>query len=644
LSYQTGDAIKPLIVEAIKQTLGRSTPRQLSRQLMPRRMMLDAIHLREHEPTRRDRDGHSPVLESVATLLSGKRRGQRAVRAIARDREVRLLVEQLTQSRANLLLLGDSGCGKSTVLAEAIRQLRRVKAKSEQQAAQVSDEDPSRRHFWRTSGQRLIAGMRYLGQWEERCELVIGELADTGSVLCMENLLELVRVGGCEPSGSVAAFFQPYLQRGELRMVAEATSAELDACRRLLPGFADLFQIVRIPEFSPVEARQVLDRLMTEGASHRKLHVEQGTADLIYRLYRRFQPYAAFPGRSAAFVRHLLERTPAREAQTNGAIDSAVVLSAFQRETGLPERLLRDDMTLAHEQVLDDFRSAVLGQEAACQAAAGVVTTLKTGLNDPLRPLGVLLFCGPTGVGKTEMAKALARYLFGGSGATDRLLRLDMSEYAGPGAAHRLMLSADGGPSEFIKQARRQPFSVVLLDEIEKAASEIHDALLGVLDEGRLTDRYGRVTTFRSAVIVMTSNLGAERSDAIGFDANVRPSFERTVLEHFRPEFVNRIDRIVTFEPLGRDTIAELVVRELRSLAHREGIAKRNLTLHWTPDVVDFLANAGFDARYGARPLHRALEQFVVAPFSRWLLEHAHVRDAAVSITVADTGIRFDTR
>lgn len=631
MSYQPSDPIEQLMTEALQQALGRRTPLELARELMPPTIVLDAIHVRERDMAQRDDDAHGRILSTVATLLGTRRRGARPVRAIARDHEVRRLIEQITTGRANLLLVGESGVGKSTVLVEAIRQLQRHTPNTAASADDESDER-TRREFWRTSGERLIAGMKYLGQWEERCEQIVGELANSASVLCAESLLGLVRVGGREPGASVAAFLQPYLERGELRMIAEATTAELDACRRLLPGFADLFHVVRIDEFSPASARLVLERLLVEGTRHLKLDLEQGLADLVYRLFRRFQPYAAFPGRSSNFVRQLLDGQLRLAADAPAKLTQTQVLAAFERETGLPERLLRDDLPLAHADVLAHFRAAVLGQEAACQAAAGVVTTLKTGLNDLQRPLGVLLFCGPTGVGKTEMAKALARYLFGSSGATDRLLRLDMSEYAGPGAAQRLMLSADGGPSDFIKRARRQPFTVVLLDEIEKAAGEVHDALLGVLDEGRLTDRYGRVTTFRSAVIVMTSNVGAERGPAIGFDGDIPPPFERAVLQHFRPEFVNRIDTIVTFQPLSRATIAELVLRELQSLAQREGLTKANLRLAWSDDVVDFLASAGFDARYGARPLQRAIEQHAVAPLARWLLEHPQANHQPVSL------------
>lgn len=640
LTYQPEDPIEDLVREAIQQHLGRKTPQELSRQLMPGNFTLTAVHIRETVVAARENQERHAALGSVAERIGQRGKVGRWPRAILREHESRLVTQHLASERASLLLVGERGVGKTTVLAEAVRQLRRIKPKPKDPGEASVDDDredetKAARNFWLTNGARLIAGMKYLGQWEQRCERVIAELGETGGVLCIEDLLELMTAGGRDAGSSVASFLLPYVERGELRLVAETTPAELDSCRQLLPTFVDQFQIVRIPEFSPVDGRAVLDELLKQGARNQKIELAEGLAGIIYRLYKRFQPYAAFPGRSAGFVRQLLDDLARNQGQQ---LTQRAVLARFQRETGLPEVLLRDDLPLPHETVLQQFRSEVLGQEAACQTAAGVVTALKSGLNDPLRPLGVLLFCGPTGVGKTEMAKALSRFLFGAGAVKDRLVRLDMSEYAGYGAAQRLFQNADGELSEFIQRVRRQPFVVVLFDEIEKAAPEVLDALLGVLDEGRLTDRYGRTTTFRSAVIVMTSNVGAERGATLGFETTAQPAFERIAMDTFRPEFFNRIDAVITFQPLSHATILTLARRELMAISDREGLAKNNLRLHWAPEVEEHLARAGYDARYGARPLHRAVEQLVVAPLAKWVLANAQVRDRTLTLQLTSGG------
>jgi ATP-dependent Clp protease ATP-binding subunit ClpC len=273
-----------------------------------------------------------------------------------------------------------------------------------------------------------------------------------------------------------------------------------------------------------------------------------------------------------------------------------------------------------------------------------VVTTFKAGLNDPNRPLGVLLFVGPTGVGKTELARALARTLFGhgraaeGGRRDDRLVRLGMSEYAGPDAVERLLGPPGGELSPLIRRLRQQPFCVVLLDEIEKAGPEVFDVLLGVCDEGRLTDRYGRTTTFRSSVLIMTSNLGSERAGSFGFGGGPGAPYADAVRAFFRPEFFNRLDAVVTFDALSPQTIDAITRKELAEIGRREGFQRCGLRLRWSDALVSALAREGFDARYSARPLQRVLERRVVTPLARYLLEHPDLRDADITLHYDEGG------
>ncbi len=630
-SFAGTDTLKRLVTHRVQAELNGLTPNALSRRLPPPRVWLGEVSARVGTRERAQVPFVPEELSRIAEPVCAKSWPRQLMRPIGRDKEADDVAGRLREGNANILLVGEAGEGKTSVLYEAARKAE----SAPQRGARDDDLDgapPETSRLWRTNAARIVAGMKWLGEWEERCEKIVRELALFDGILCIENLLDLVRRGGGDPIASIAALFLNFMQHGELRMIAEATPQEVDACRRLLPGLIDLFQVVTIAPFSAAEAVRALATIGEAAAKRLGLTVEPEVPHAVHALFRRFLPYQALPCKAAEFVRRLCERI----AEKGGdAVGRDLVVAEFARETGLAETFLRDTIPLVEAEVEAHFRSRVIGQDRACAAAAKIVSVFKTGLNDPKRPVAVLLFCGPTGVGKTQLAKTIARFLYGGATEGERMVRLDMSEYAGFDAATRLL---DDQGSALIRKVREQPFTVVLLDEIEKAAHEVHDVLLGVLDEGRLTDTWGRTTIFRSAVIIMTSNLGAQRCDSIGFGAQPAVPYDDEVMAFFRPEFYNRLDAVVTFDPLGPEVVREITRKELNELRGREGLARAGIGLQWTDALVAHLVQHGFDRRYGARPLQRAIESLVVAPLARYLVEHPAAADYELLIDVASDG------
>ena len=630
--------LQQIALQRMAQKLSGSTPRELARLLASKDVQLDMVRVSIPRSTRSGpRFAPSiPTLHRIAQPLGQSSFRKRFSAAWQRGTELTDLVQRLTEEKANVVLVGEHGVGKSTLLVNAVREIeRRHRSDDEEEKATHSQGGHHPHRFWSTNAARLIAGMVYLGEWQQRCEEIISDLSSIDAVLCVEDLVELILRGGGDPSASIAAFLLPYLQSGELRIVSEATPSKLEACRRLLPGFVDVFQLLNVDELKKQRARDALAQLAETRTRDTKVTLEDQAIETVCRLFQRFLPYRALPGRAAGFVTELFDEA---QQDRRAQISVSDVVRHFLAETGLPERLLRDDQPLECEEVLADLSRSVIGQEEPCRVIAELIATFKAGLNDPQRPLGTFLFCGPTGVGKTELAKATSRYLFGAGSDSDRLIRLDMSEYSSSYAAERLLTTEDNSPSQLIKRVRQQPFVVVLLDEIEKAAPQVFDIMLGLLDEGRLTDRYGRTTNFCSTIIIMTSNLGTSSRQPVGFGRRPVVVRDAEIRSFFRPEFFNRLDAVVTFQPLSLQTCRDIVRKELREIADREGFTKANLRLAFTEDLLELLAMEGFDDRYGARPLQRTLETRVVTVLSRYLIDNPRVRDVEISLHVDANG------
>lgn len=622
--------LRTMLTEAVRSRTAALKPSQLQRLWPCVDSELRWMRLPLAAPRRYLSQNNFRTLASVAEPMTNLR--NLTLAADSRDEELRQI--RLHVPRGSCLLVGESGVGKSTLISFMAREIERKRRKAAKEAN--SESRNRKRHgqrpptFWLTSSGRLIAGMRYLGQWQQRLEEVVAELADIEGILVVENLLDLVSVGGSEPRDSLAAFLLPYIRGGNLRLVSEATPSELDACTRLLPELVDALPQVKIEPLSAEHEQELLRVTLKNGLQSVDIEFERQIPACVSRLSRQFAAHSAPPGPSMRFILDLIGKRSNKSLPKTLSV--AWILDAFSKRTGLPLGLIDDARALAKKDIYHELAKDVIGQDVACLDVAGIVTRMKSAVNDPKKPFGCLLMCGPTGVGKTQLAKSLAKYLFGSGGDKSRLVRLDMSEYSGPGASFRFLHNAQGDSASWIQAIRSKPLSIVLLDEIEKATAEVFDILLSVLDEGRLTDRYGRVTSFRNSIILMTSNVGATANPAVGFAEDKSVDYESAVRKAFKPEFFNRLDRVIAFSPLNEAIMHDITEKELQDLHQREGLERFGRKLTWSPELVNALAQIGFQSSLGARPLQQAIETTVVGPLSKWLVDQQPPRDIAIHL------------
>lgn len=561
------------------------------------------------------------TLTAVAEPLHKRLDKKDASGAFERKVEVGLLVDYLAERfERSVLLVGQAGVGKTAVVHEVVGRIVRGDVPESLKNTPV----------WQISGGRLMAGMRFLGQWQERVLAMIEEVKETGAILFAENLIELLETSGTESHAQgVPGLLLPHILSGDLVLVTEARPEQLAIAMQRHPGFVRALRRLPVEPMDMAHTDAVLERVSYRLGRQHGVRLAEATRQKIIELTTRFKGSLALPGPAV----NLAERM-ARTHRKDGVLEEGAArpvllphhaVEAYASQTGMPPALLDPSVSFDIDHVTAFFEDLIFDQPEAVEAMVDLVAVIRAGLNSPRRPLGSFLFLGPTGVGKTQTALALAQYLFG---SKDRLLRFDMSEYQDAWAAGRLVGRYKGEPGELVRRIREEPFQVVLLDEVEKADSAVFDLLLQAIGEGRLTDALGQTVDLTSTVFIMTSNLGAGKGAvSVGFDQldeeqrrqREANHYMRAVESFFRPEFVGRIDQVIPFRSLGKKTSRKLVERALEQAFAREGLKRRGIRVSASPEVVDYLMEVGFDERYGARPLRQAVESRITAALASFI-------------------------
>lgn len=603
----------------------------------------------------------TPTLSTVATRLR-----PRSLRpAYYRENEVKQLAGLLSvDPTRSVLIVGPPSVGKTAIFHEWVRRRHESgKAGAKPTAC------------WATDGSRLISGQCGFGMWQQQCLQMAEEAHRSKSVVHLGNLVELSESGRLRGSGGCGALLAPRLADGSLRAVIECTPEQLTRVQRVEPRLVDALTVFRVDEPTPEQTRSILleaasrwrpvditaqlkkkkrkkkqretqskkPKGKTTGVIAGRMNSPQSSAVLpavepealqvLDRLHRRFRTDAAAPGRQLAFFQAVMS-----ELEDGQALDGRIVIEAFGRQTGLPGFLIDDSIRPNLKSIQSQLLSQVIGQDAVIETLVDLIATLAADLSRGDRPLASMLLIGPTGVGKTETAKALARLIYSD---VSRLVRIDMSELSTPGAVGRLIGDAVHPEGLLTSAVRAQPFSLVLLDEFEKAHPSVFDLLLQVLGEGRLTDGRGRLADFRNSIVLMTSNLGVESFHAVPLGLadtqqkqRYHNHFERQVRDFLRPELFNRIDRILTYDPLSESTVHQIAKVRIDELKRRDGWQTHGNEFDVEEAALQSLMRNGFQPQYGARPLTREVERSVVIPLSDAICESGRVKkfDAKVAV------------
>jgi len=636
------------------------------------------------------------LVDQLATDLTTMAEEGKLDPVIGRQMEIERVIQILARrNKNNPALIGEPGVGKTAIVEGLAQRIVEGDVPAPLLGKRVLQLDVG----------SLVAGTMYRGQFEERLKRVIDELKASGAILFIDEVHMLVGAGSAGSSVDAANILKPALSRGELQVIGATT---LEEYRKHIESDAALerrFQPITVNEPTVEETIQILHGIRSAYEEHHRLVISDEAIEAAARLSARYVTERFLPDKAIDLIDESSSRvrmyksqaaanakdfiTKLREVRENhqlaledGRFEDAQELldqearleneledlrTGWDREnspvvtaddiaelvsmwTGVPVMQMAQEESERLLHMEDELRESIIGQEEAVETISKAVRRARSGLKDPRRPIGSFVFLGPTGVGKTELTKALARFLFG---SEDALIQLDMSEFMERHTVSRLVGAPPGyvgyeEAGQLTEAIRRRPYSIVVFDEIEKAHPEAHNMLLQIMEEGHLSDAKGHKVDFRNTIIVMTSNIGADvikRQTSFGFQHKVDEAVEEKLAYEemrkklidslkrvFRPEFINRLDSVIVFRALNREDIQKIVTLELDKVAER--LKENNITLTATPAAVDQLAADGFDPDMGARPLRRVIQQKIEDRLSDALLAGNFAEGDAVEVMV----------